>query len=176
MRVPGLCTASGDALLKLYRATGKRAYAELLRDLVHASPEYMSRSDRPIQGISAGKLIDFEPGWIFERVQMGDWESPGVPIGETYRATQMWTETALLLSWIEIPGLYVQPDKGIAIAMDHIDASTVSHSGNRLLVKLSNPTKFSAKVRVLSERLCRRTKAARLERPPQPANDCAGGW
>ena len=81
--VPGICTASGDALLKLYRATGKAMYLELLRDIVQASPEYLSRSDRPIPSRWRGELVNMPPGWIWERVQMGDWESPGVPIGET---------------------------------------------------------------------------------------------
>jgi hypothetical protein len=116
-----------------------------------ASPEYMSRSDRPIPGMSGGKLINCRPGWIYERVQMGDWQSPGVPIGETSQARAIWAQTALLLTCIEIPGLYVQPDEGIVLVMDHLDARTVSHNGDCLVLKVTNPTKFSAEVRVLSE-------------------------
>ena len=36
---PGICTSSGDALFKIYRATGDRRYAELLRDIAHAWQE-----------------------------------------------------------------------------------------------------------------------------------------
>ena len=39
MARPGICTPSGDALFKIYRATGDRRYAELLRDIVHAHAE-----------------------------------------------------------------------------------------------------------------------------------------
>jgi hypothetical protein len=150
--VPNICTASGDALLKLYRATGNARYLELLRDIVQAGPEYMSRADRPIPArTGGGKLANMEPGWIFERVQMGDWESPGVPIGETYHATASWCEAALTLTTTQIPGLYVQPDKGLVCAFDHIDARVLSHSGNRVTVRLTNPTKFPARVRTWVE-------------------------
>jgi len=158
--VPNICTASGDSLFKLYRATGEAAYLELLRDIVQAGPEYMSRADRPIPGRvseqlvnpeAGGKLANLEPGWIFERVQMGDWESPGVPIGETYHATASWCEAALMLTWAEIPGLYVQPDKGLAWAFDHIDARVLSHAGDRVTVRLTNAMKFPARVRALIE-------------------------
>ena len=150
--VPNICTASGDALLKLYRATGKVIYLDLLRDIVQAGPEYMSRADRPIPARAAGgKLVNMEPGWIFERVQMGDWESPGIPIGETYHATASWCEAALMLTSIEIPGLYVQPDKGRAWAFDHINARVLAHAGDRVTVRLTNPTKFTARVRTLIE-------------------------
>jgi hypothetical protein len=158
--VPTICTASGDALFELYRATGKAVYLELMRDIAQAGPEYMSRADRPIPAVVSGQLVNpkaggnlanLEPGWIFERVQMGDWESPGVPIGETYHATASWCEAALMLTWAEIPGLYVQPDKGLAYAFDHIDARVLSHAGDRVTVRLTNSTKFPAHVRALIE-------------------------
>jgi uncharacterized protein YyaL (SSP411 family) len=36
---PGICTSSGDPLFKIYRATGDRRYAELMRDIAHAWQE-----------------------------------------------------------------------------------------------------------------------------------------
>ena len=56
-----------------------------------------------------------------------------------------------MLTWIEIPGLYVQPDKGLAWAFDHIDAKVLSQTGDRVTVRLTNPTKFPARVRALIE-------------------------
>jgi hypothetical protein len=56
-----------------------------------------------------------------------------------------------MLTWIETPGLYVQPDKGLAWAFDHIDARVLSHAGGRVTVRLTNPMKFSAHVRDLVE-------------------------
>lgn len=149
---PSLCTASGDALLRLFRATGNRFYLELLRDIAHGIPQYMSRADRPLPAWQAGKLYDQAPGWMSERVQMGDWEMPDLPIGEVGRGgSSVWVETALLLTWIEVPGLYVQPDRGLAFAIDHIDSTVVAQKGNELIVLLSNPTKFPARVRTLVE-------------------------
>jgi hypothetical protein len=45
---PGICTHSGLALLKLYRVTGKAEYLDLIKDIAHAIPPYLSRDDRPI--------------------------------------------------------------------------------------------------------------------------------
>lgn len=56
-----------------------------------------------------------------------------------------------MLTWIEIPGLYVQPDKGLAWAFDHIGTEVLSHAGDRVTVRLTNPTKFPARVRALVE-------------------------
>ena len=58
---PGICTSSGDPLFKIYRATGDRRYAELLRDIVHAHAE----------GIKPG-------GEITERLTYCDADSRGI--------------------------------------------------------------------------------------------------
>lgn len=148
---PGICTASGEALFRLYRATGSTVYLELLRDIVQTGPQYLSRADRPIQAMENGKLIDQNPGWIMERVQMSDWEVPGMPIGELYHASSSWCEAALMLSSTGIPGLYVQPDTGLAWTFDHIDSQVASHAAEEVTLLLNNRTKFPARVRVLAE-------------------------
>ncbi len=149
--VPGICTASGDAYLKLYRATGKTVYLELLKDIVHAIPQYLSRADRPIPSRNRGKPDALEPGWIWERVQMGDWETPNIPVGEIHHNTASWAQTALMLTWIEVPGLYVQPDTGVVASLDHIDARLLSRAGGQVKVRLRNPTAFPARVRTVVE-------------------------
>jgi len=148
---PGICTGSGDALLRLYRATGQVVYLELLRDIAQTSPQYLSRADRPLQAMDHGKLIDQKPGWIMERVQMSDWETPYLPIGELYHSSSSWCEAALMLSSTEIPGLYVQPDTGFAWTFDHIDAQVLTHSGDTVTVRLTNRTPFPARVHTLVE-------------------------
>ena len=72
-----------------------------------------------------------------------------------------------MLTWIEIPGLYVQPDKGLAWAFDHIDARVLSHAGDRATVRLTNPTKFPARIRTLIE-------SSRAAREPLGANALFG--
>jgi hypothetical protein len=95
--------------------------------------------------------MDMPPGWIYEPVQLGDWEAPRIPIGETYHWSASWVEAALLLSATEMPALYVRPDKGLVWVLDQIDAQVVTHSGNRTKVRLTNRTVFSACMRTLSE-------------------------
>ena len=148
---PGICTASGEALLRLYRATGDRIYLELMRDIVQTGPQYVSRADRPIQALNESKLLDQSPGWMCERVQMSDWEVPGTPIGEMYYGPNSWCEASVMLSTTCNPGLYLQPDKGFAWSLDHIDAEVVRRSQGEITVRLENRTKFPARVRTLAE-------------------------
>jgi len=65
---PAICTWSGDSLLKYFRATGDRRALDLLTDIAHGVPQYISRTDHPI-----GKL---QPGEICERVNLSAWEGP----------------------------------------------------------------------------------------------------
>ena len=96
---PGLCTASGDALYKLYQYTGNEKYLELLRDVVFCIPPCVSTEERPIFS------WDREPrklpsGWINERINTSDWEGEG-RIGRVFYGS-CWCETALLLTFSEI--------------------------------------------------------------------------
>jgi hypothetical protein len=147
---PAICTSSGEALLRLFRATGNRFYLDLLRDIAHGIPQYLSCPKRPIPGKTETGMKDLENGWICERVQMGDWESPELPIGEVFWGST-WAETSLMLTWIEVPGLYVQPDTGLVCAIDHIDARRVSAGNGHVEIELTNPTSYAARVRTLVE-------------------------
>lgn len=138
---PGLCTLSGLGLFKLFRATGDRFPLDLLYDIASGLPQYLPHSLRP--------LGDAKPGHMCERVNMTDWEGPE-RIGETLRMTT-WAETSLMLTTIEIPGLYVQPDRSLVVAFDHIKAEIVSDDETELVVRLTNPTSVTAVVRVLAE-------------------------
>ena len=149
--VPGLCTMSGDCLLKLFRATENRAYLELIRDIAHELPQCLSREDRPLPLVIHGRPpYNSAPGSMHERVQMGDWQAGFIDVGEV-NCEGYWCEINGLLTWCEVPGLYVQPDTGIVCALDNINARVMDRSGSVLKVKLLNPTKFTARVRVLSE-------------------------
>ena len=140
---PGICTLSGDVLLKLWRATQDPWYLELLRDIVHGTPQYLSRADRPVQGMP--------DGWMCERVNTCDWEFNSCPPGHVFYGS-CWCETSNMLSYVEVPGLYVNVDLSLVVAFDHIDVELMGRDGDGLKLRLRNPTKFDAKVRVLSER------------------------
>jgi hypothetical protein len=136
---PGICTGSGLALLKLFRATGNPLFLELLGEVAHNLPQYLSRADRPV-----GKM---PPGWMNERVEMNDWLEPR---GEIFNGS-CWCEVSAMLTYIEIPGVYVQPDRGFLWSCDHVGAriEVSGKGGGRLLI--SNPTRMAAKVKVLIE-------------------------
>ncbi len=138
---PGLCTFSGLGLLKLFRATGDQFHLELLRDIAFGLPQYLPHPQRPL-----GRA---RPGWMCERVNLTDWEGPE-RIGETLEMTT-WAETALMLTTIEIPGLYVQPDQGIVVAFDNITAEIKGETDDEIWVHIHNPTPAAAAVRVFCE-------------------------
>jgi hypothetical protein len=139
---PGLCTYSGLGLLKLFRATGDRFCLDLLYDIAHNMPQYLPHPLKP--------LGDALPGRMCERVNMTDWEGPE-RIGETLHMST-WAETSLMLTAIEIPGLYVQPDQSVVVAFDNVEAHIVGETPGELQVQLSNPTPALACVTVLCER------------------------
>ena len=139
---PAICTWSGDCLLKYYRATGDRRALELLTDIAHGVTQYLSRSDRSI-----GTM---QPGNVCERVNLSAWE--GVAnVGGSIFGSCSWCETAILLTVTQLPGLYIQPDKGITVAFDNVRVEELSHSGNAMKLRLTNPTTFAADVSVLVE-------------------------
>jgi hypothetical protein len=140
---PGICTFSGDALLRLWRATDDTLALDLIRDIAHGIPQYLSRADRPLT-----KMM--RPGWMCERVNLSDWEGAQGVGGQLFGSCG-WVETSLMLTTWEIPGLYVQPDSGFFCVFDHVTAERISHVDGSLKLRLTNPTKFDAEVKVLCE-------------------------
>ncbi len=134
---PGICTLSGDSLLRLARATGDLRWLDILRGIARALPQYLSRADRPIK--------DLPPGWMCERVNTSDWERSWCPPGEVFHGS-CWCEVSLLLTRIEVPGVYVRRDLGRCWAFDHVDVTLDDQA-----LTLTNPTNFPASVRVLVE-------------------------
>jgi hypothetical protein len=153
--VPGICSLSGGSLLRLFRATRDVSYLRLLRDIAHAIPQYMSRSDRPIVDRRPGQPLPvLAPGWINERVNMGDWEVRGRPdhdigVGEVFGGST-WSEVAMLLTHAEVPGVYGQPDTGLIVAADHVDVEWIDLKHMPRL-RLANRRPWPAQVRVVCE-------------------------
>ncbi|MEI8115386.1 MAG: hypothetical protein WCI54_17265 [Bacteroidia bacterium] len=133
---PGICTHSGMALLRLYRATRNVEYLNRLQDITKAIPQYLSTKENPIFGMN--------PGWISERVSTTDWLEG---IGELFSGTT-WAETSLMLTYTEIPGIYVDPKNRVCLAFDQVDARIVKSSGKKMEIEVSNPTKYPTKVKM----------------------------
>jgi len=136
---PGICTHSGTALLKLYRATGNRFYMQLIIDIAHALPQFMSTKENP--------WPKFNEGWISERCNLTDWLEG---IGETF-AYSSWAETSLMLSYAELPGVYINSTNNEVFCVDHVNASIIKNNKKLLVVELENPTKYEAMVKILVE-------------------------
>ncbi|HEX7411870.1 MAG TPA: hypothetical protein VF298_06990, partial [Bacteroidales bacterium] len=135
----GICTHSGLALLKLYRASNDVFYINLLRDIAHAIPQFMSWKEHPQPG--------FHDGWISERCDLNDWLEG---IGETF-AYSCWAETSMLLTSVELPGVYVNLDTKQVFALDHIKASIIKSTSGKVSLALTNTTMYDAKVKLLAE-------------------------
>lgn len=143
---PGICTHSGAGLLKLYRATGNSFYLTLLADIAHMIPHYMSTPEKPWPG--------FKDGWISERSNLTDWLEG---IGETF-AYSSWAEISLMLSHAELPGIYVNLNKGEVYCIDHVQARVVKKSKNQLVLEVENPTAYDARFNLLAETASDQTK------------------
>jgi hypothetical protein len=127
-------------LLRLYRATGRVLYLELLRDTAHNLTQYLNRADHALHARS-------EPGWTCGRINTGDAVDA---VGETAPASSP-LEICGLLTAAEVPGIYVQPDTGFLFTFDHVVARIKEKTARRLVVAVENPTAFEAAVRVLAE-------------------------
>jgi hypothetical protein len=117
-------------LFKLFRATGDRRYAELLRDIAHAHAEGIKPS-----------------GEITERLTYCDADSRGSRGG----GSTGWTELNGILMAMELPGIYVRTDKDEMVVFDHIEAQVIQRDQKGVTMKLSNPTRFDAQVAIFAE-------------------------
>lgn len=141
---PGICTLSGDALFKLFRYTGQSIYLEQIRETAHNLPQYLSRADRPV-----GDPAIMKPGYICERVNFSDWERRENVGGFLFGSN--WPEVSLMLTVVDLPGIYLQPDTGLLCVFDHLDVRLLTANEDGAILECHNPTAFDADVRIFSE-------------------------
>jgi len=141
---PGLYILSGDFLLKLYRATNDKRFAEFYKDLVHNTIQYVNTMYNPT--IRKGN-----EGTTSERVNLSDWEGRS-EVGNTWPGSSVasW-ETLELLTALQNPGIYIRNDTGEILVLDHIEASITRRDKKSITIRVANPTPYDAKVSVLSE-------------------------
>jgi len=80
---------------------------------------------------------------------MTDWEGPQ-SIGYILPIST-WAESSLMLTTIEIPGIYIQADKGLFTVFDNIVAKKITETNAAWSIELSNPTPVDALVTVLED-------------------------
>ena len=154
---PGICTASGDYLFKLYRATGKREYADLLRDIQHAHTEVVETPGRPtVSNGTGGAWMKEERsdyyGCSMERIQVTESEGKDA-VGRLARNTSNgWTELNGMLMAMEIPGVYLQIDKNELYVFDHVEVKVLEHTNDGSVLEVHNPTQFDAIVSIVAEK------------------------
>jgi hypothetical protein len=143
---PGICTFSGDSLFKLWRATGRELYLDQILETAHNHAQYLSREDRVV-----GSPEKMHPGFMCERVNFSDWEGVDNIGGSLFGSC--FPEVGLMLTVVEIPGIYVQSDIRRVVVFDHVDVVALApeSSGGKMRLQITNPTKFDAKVKVLVE-------------------------
>ena len=136
---PGICTHSGAALLRLYRATGNTFYLNLLQDITSVIPQYMSTVEKPIPAL--------QPGWLSERVSTTDWLEG---TGEIYPGST-WAETALMLTILEVPSIYINTQKGDIANFDQVISKIVKNDKKVITLEVKNPTSYDCKLKILAE-------------------------
>lgn len=92
-----------------------------------------------------GKI--FNPvGRINERVNLSDWEGTNnvgeIPFGSC------WCEVSAMLTYLEIPAVYIRAEDAFCFAMDHIECSVISKTENGFTVELYNPTAYDSDYRL----------------------------
>jgi hypothetical protein len=88
-------------------------------------------------------------GWINERINTTDWLEG---IGEMMFGST-WAETALMLTAVQIPGLYVIPDKSVFVCLDNLEAKIAEDSKDKLVLEIKNPTEMDADLKVFEEKI-----------------------
>ena len=145
---PGICTLSGNSLLKLYRFTGNKKYLEWMGRISHALSQFVSLPERPVDTLADKPLPS---GFFNERVQMSDWEGKHT-VGEFLYGSN-WPETTMLLTYVEIPGIYADLDRNVIWCSDHVKVETAERADadGTLVLRITNPTKYDAVVTVLAD-------------------------
>lgn len=141
---PGICTLSGNSLLKLYRFTKDRRYLEWLYSIAHSLPQFVSLEERPI--LTLDKMY-LSPGFMNERVQTSDWEGKET-IGEFLNGSN-WPEVSMLLTFIEIPGIYVDLSHNLVYCFDHIECVIEHKDEGQMVLELFNSTRYDTQVTLL---------------------------
>jgi hypothetical protein len=130
---PSFCTNSGSALLRLYQYTGDTLSLRLLEDVISGLPQYVSTGKKP---------FSLGPGMVSEQFNMTDELGSRGDMGWVCAS---WPETCVVLSYGEVPSVYVDLDRGRCGVFDQIEASFDARSRS---LHLLNPTAYPARIRV----------------------------
>ena len=131
---PSFCTNSGSALLRLFQYTGDTLSLHLLEDAISGLPQYVCTGKEPFKKMG--------PGMVSEQFNMSD--ELGVR-GEMGWVCASWPATCVLLSYGEVPSVFVDLSSGRCAVFDQVEANFDAKSQ---ALHLSNPTLYAAKIRI----------------------------
>lgn len=138
---PSFCTNSGSALLRLYRYTGDTLPLRLLEDAISGLPQYVSTGKEPFnKGAKGAELMG--AGMVSEQFNMSDELGTRGQMGWVCAS---WPETCVLLSYGDVPSVFIDTERGSCAVFDQIEAH---YDAKSLTLHLSNPTAYAARVRV----------------------------
>lgn len=140
---PGYIQLSGDALLRLYRATGDASHLQLLADTARGLVQYLPLADRADQNLGGPAATPPRRA----RADTTGWLD-GTP--DVMPATSVF-DTSALLSYAEIPSVYVRTTSRAVHVFDHLLVKKRADEAGRLVLSIENPSKHDATARVLAE-------------------------
>ncbi len=143
---PGICTLSGNSLLKLFRFTGNAKYLHDLHAIAHSLPQYVSLAENPELTLE-GKYLP--AGYMNERVQTSDWEGKEA-VGEFLYGSN-WPEVSMLLTYVELPGIYVDFASRTVQVFDHVECFVKQWNQDSVYLEMYNPTAYSTVVTLLAD-------------------------
>lgn len=128
---------------------GRAGFEKWMRAKTAQCVRFLSK--RPLTKRMAAGLYRtmFNPiGRMNERVNLSDWEGKNnvgeVPLGSC------WPEVSVMLTYFELPAVYVRKDTGFCFALDHVDCG-IAAAGAEWALTLTNPTDYDAQYRLLVE-------------------------
>lgn len=126
---------------------GKAGFAKFFNEKTAQCVLFLSKKRFPITGLYQ-KI--FNPvGRINERVNLSDWEGKN-NVGEVPHGS-CWPEVSAMLTYLEIPAVYVQKDTGFCFALDHVECKIKTKSTRELVLALTNSTGYDADYRLFME-------------------------
>lgn len=131
---PSFCTNSGSALLRLYEYTGEARWLRLLEDTITGLPQYVCTPERIWRNI--------KPGMVTEQFDMSDELGNR---GDASEVSACWPATCVLLSYGELPSVYVDAQAKTVAVFDQIAVNADWAAGT---LHVRNPTEYHAKIRI----------------------------
>lgn len=89
-------------------------------------------------------IIFNDVGRMGERVNLSDWEGTA-NVGE-FPGGSCWCEVSTMMTYLEIPAAYIQPDAGFVYAIDHLRCNIDNGK-----ITIENPTDYDATYRLMIE-------------------------